>query len=492
MRSLIAVVMIPVLLQAMGKDGYGLIGLLSVYVSLSSLADMGLRQALGRELSEQVAKENKTEFRELSFTALMLYICIASLLVLATLLFAPIFANLLKIPEVLRIDAIRLIRLYGSFSIFLSFITPVLSSGLTAFMRFDLVNNVQMIASLIANIVLLTLVHFLPQHALYLWVGIMLINSVAICAFTFIQYRKICYGGLFSFRYLNFHRLAPLFELGGYMYLLQITFAISNQSAPLIISSFFGTTGVASYQPGGRMSELLRPVVLTLTNQLYPLTTKHHICNATKDLRNVLLWGTKYTFMLGVLVSAGLLLLAEPLCRIWLSDSLGEEYKITVRIMQSWAIIDILTYLTGSQMSVLLGMKKMKFLVWSQVPAAILSIFISIYIVGYTTVGISGVLFGAIVLNIIRRPLLIWYSARQCQLRVSEYFKKSYASALICYFVILITGKGLLLKYPVETLWQLILSALFIGGLWLVLIFFVVLSYDERSKIISSIRQLLK
>ncbi len=44
-RAVIALVMVPILIGAMGKEGYGLIGLFSVLVGLSAVADLGLRSA---------------------------------------------------------------------------------------------------------------------------------------------------------------------------------------------------------------------------------------------------------------------------------------------------------------------------------------------------------------------------------------------------------------------------------------------------------------
>ncbi len=484
MRSLIALVMIPVLLGAIGKDGYGLIGLLSVFVSLSSIADLGLRQALGRELAEQVARKDPQAFKELSTTALFLYVCIAGVLALIGFIIAPNFVEWMKVPETLYAEAIQMVRIYGCCAILLSFVTPVFSSGLTASLRFDLVNNIQTISSLVSNLLLLLLITLFPSEALRLWVAIMLLNSTVVCGLNIFFYKRVCFGGNLRFSNINFGRLKPLFQLGGYMYLLQVTFAISNQSAPLIISAFFGTSGVALYQPGGRISDLLRPVVLTLTNQLYPLTTKHHTNNATKELVGVLLWGTKYTLVLGVLVSSALFLLAEPLCRIWLSGILGESYMVTAHVMKCWAIIDFLTYLTGSQMSVLLGMKEMKFLVWSQVPAALLSVAVSIYIVGYTSYGISGVLYGAILINLIRRPLLIWYTAKKCGIKLSDYLIKSYAGSFFVF--LLLMGTGLLVRnfYHIRSVIQLITFAAVFSLFWLFLAVLFVLTREDRRRII--------
>jgi len=481
-RGIIALLMVPVLLKTMGKDCFGLIGLLSVFVSFSNLADLGLRQALGRELSEQVAKKNNEAFIRLSSTALVLYIVLGSLLSFIGFLISPWFVDVMNVPEFLIDDAVYLIRVYGCFSIIISFIIPVFSSGLTAHLRFDLVNNIQTLTSIVGNLFLLFLIYLIPQKALFLWVGIMLTVSIFNLLLILYFYNKLCIQNNRLSVLFDYSSLKSLFSLGSYMYLLQVTFAISNQSAPIVISSFFGTGGVAVYHPAGRISDLLRPVVLTLTNQLYPLTTNHYSNNDQKKLGSVLIWGTKYTLMLGVLVSSSLYVLAEPFCRLWLSGAL-DDYMITAKIMKSWAIIDLLTYLTGSQMSILLGMKKMKFLVYSQIPAALATILISIYIVGYTNIGIEGVLYGAILLNLIRRPILACYVAKKCKIKISYYFKKSYAGSIIICFLLILLGIIYQYYFEIDKIYHLLIYVLGNVIIWLISVYFIVLTNSEKEQL---------
>lgn len=56
----VAIVMVPFLLRHIGTEGHGLACLLMVIVGLSSIADYGLRGALGRELPERVAQNDNS------------------------------------------------------------------------------------------------------------------------------------------------------------------------------------------------------------------------------------------------------------------------------------------------------------------------------------------------------------------------------------------------------------------------------------------------
>lgn len=464
-RAAIALVMVPFLLDHLGKEGYGLIGLLGVIVSLSSVADLGLRGALGRELAEQVVRNDRQAFSELASTALLLYSGMALILVLAGWSLAPWFVHVFKIPGTLQASAIWIIRLYGSVSIILSFITPVFTAALSSYHRFDIVNAVQIIGGIVSSLMLFVILPVVG-NALYGWAGVMLGYSLVMLVLTVFFFFRFCEGAQIGIRYLNPARLHPLFKLGGYMYALQMTNALAERSDPLVISYFFGPAGVALYQPGGRLSQMIRPVVTMLADQMYPLTTKQHVDNQYEKMQKILILGTKYTLLLGSLFSAGMLVFAEPFCRLWLSKSIGDDYQIAARVMMGWALADMMTYAAGTQWSVLLGIKTLKVLIWTQIPTAVLNILVSIYLVGFTRLGIPGVLAATVLIGFIRRPVLIWYTAKVCRLAPATYFRTAYIRPLCC-FLITFSGACLIrLFVDCNSYGFLAVSAGFAGLVW--------------------------
>lgn len=463
-RALIAMVMVPFLLGKLGKDGYGLVSLMGVIVGLTAVADLGLRGALGRELSEQVAKKDQQAFNELVSTALVLYLSIGLGLALVAWMLAPWFATVFKVPDVLRLDAIRMVRFYGSLSVIISFVAPVFSASLSSYHRFDLINVVQIFGGIVSSLLLFVVISFV-DNALWGWVAVMLVFQLTILLLKIFFFKKFCVGGRIGFGCVNFSRLRPLFQLGGYMYALRLTQTLSARSDPLVISFFFGAAGVALYQPAGKLSDMVRPVVTMLAEQLYPLTTRQHVGNDQEKMQKILLLGTKFTLLLGVLVSVCMFVFAEPFCRLWLEKSIGSDYTVVAKIMMGWAIIDFTTYAAGTQWPVLLGMKKLKFLVWTQLPTAVLNVLISIYLVGYTNLGIPGVVVATIVIGCVRRPILMWHTARECGLSFFTYFRLAYARPLVALIPPLVAA--IYIKQFSSGWLSLILCLCFTGLVWL-------------------------
>jgi len=422
----IALAIVPFLLDSLGKDGYGLIGLLGVIVSLSVVADLGLRQALGRGLSEKVVNQDVEGFRALSSTAMALYLGIATVLIVIQWVLAPWLASVFNVPDRLRDSAIWMIRLYGGASLLLSFIKPVFAAGLQSFLRFDSVNVVQTISVIGSGVLLFICISYVSISPLVVWAVVMFSVLLLDLLLLWILYRRRCFSGKLGLRYLDSRTLKPLLHLGSSMYVLQLTGAIAERSDPLVVSFFLGTAGVALYQTGAKLSQVLRPVVMMLSTQVYPLTTRFHVLDQQDRQKRALVLGTRYTLLFGVVVSAGLVLFAERFCWLWLYGVLGSDYVTVVHVMRLWALASIAEYAGAMHWPLLLGMKRMKFAIAIQVPSAMFNILVSIYLVGFTDLGIPGVLVATILTNLVRRPISIWYVSKVTGLSIAEHLRSAY------------------------------------------------------------------
>lgn len=476
-QMIISLALVPFLLLHMGKDGYGLIGLLGVITSLTTIADLGLRTALGRELAEHVANRDKQAFSEIASTAFAAYLSLAAVFSAILYFAAPWLVGTLKIPESLQSDAQNLLRIYGVWSIILSFVVPVFSAGLASHHRYDVINGVQIAGGILTSM-LLFLVISLVGKPLYGWMLVVMGMGLVTAGCTFLFFLKLYSENPLKPERIHLNRLRSLLHLGGKMYALQLTNIFSERSDPLIISYFLGPAGVAIYQSGQKLSQSLRPIVLMLVTQIDPIATRSHVLNRQDQQQKILIYGTKFTLIFGSLVAAGIISLATPFCSLWLNASLGKEVFIVAEVMTLWACADLLNYAAGSQFPILLGMKKLNFLIWTQLPTALLNIVLSIYFVGFTSLGLASVLYSTIIINLIRRPILMRYTAHQCGLTFRQYFSLSYARPLICFSLTLLAG--LAIRNVAETWSSLVLAAMFISTFWLATTWLIGLSKEER------------
>ncbi|MGZ0020670.1 lipopolysaccharide biosynthesis protein [Nitrosomonas sp. wSCUT-2] len=488
-RGALALIIVPFLLNHLGKEGFGLIGILGVIVSMAAVADLGLRGALGRELAEQLARNDLKIYSELASTALVLYFCLACVLGFAGWLLAPWVVEVLKVSEAMHEDAVSSVRIYGTLSIILSFITPVFSAALSSFHRFDIINSVQLIVGIFSSITLFIVIPVV-ENPLYGWVGVMLVSELSILFLSIIFFRKFCNGAEIGLSYLNIKRLIPLFHLGGYLYVIQLAQTLTNTANSIVLSFFLGPISVALYQPASKLSAMFNPIVMTLAEQLFPLTTKFHTTENKEKLQETFLWGTKYTLLLGSFVSVNIFIFSEPLARLWLFDSLGDDYLIVVQVMKIFAIVDLMTYASGTQWPVLLGMKKLRYLSILLVVTAILNILVSIYFVGFTAVGVAGVLYGTIISKFIRIILLTLHVLELLRVRFFVFFRFSILGPLICLFFSGLCTWILINNYSCDTWVDLMSMVAATTTVWLFCFWFVGLNFNERNHIVAAIKKI--
>jgi len=488
-RLAIALALVPFLLSHLGQEGYGLVGLLGVIVSMAGVADLGLRAALSRELCEQVARKDQQAFNELASTALLLYFLISVFLAAIGFILAPWLVTVFNVTAVLQGDAVRLIRIYGTCAVIFSFITPVFSAALASHHRYDLVNSANMIGGITSSLLLFVVVSIIA-NPIYGWAGVMFVFQAVLLAVNVLFFRRFCHGARLGIKFLNPARLRPLFHLGGYMYMFQLSHAIAEHSDPLVVSYFFGPAGVALYQPGGRFSSMVRPLVMMFSDQMLPLATKSHVENDQRNQKRILYDGTRFMLLMGTLFSVGIAVFAMPFCRLWLEGSLGKDYRTVALIMISWAIVDFTTFVQGTSWSTMLGMG-VKFLrpgAIIRVVASVFNIAISIWLVGYTRMGVPGVLVATIITGLVLRPIFITLVARFCKLSILDYLRNAHLRGLIVAGVLAPLAFAVKKWCDINNYFDLALAAALTGIFWGLLVWLIGLKKQERLLIFYAIK----
>ncbi len=467
-QAAVGLIIVPFLFGHLGKEGYGVIGIVGAIIGMAEIADLGLRQALNRELSEKVAREDAEGFRKLSSSALFLYVIISLLIGALGACFAPSLCSLFRIGPEFRTVTILLLRTYAPFTILLSFITPVFTAGLCSFMRYDIQNKVSMGAHLCSSLMLFVCLSMIDANPFVSWCAVMAGGAILRLGVMYAYYRKICFKGFIGIRYFHFDSLLPLFKLGGVMYVLQLTNMLAQRMDPLIISRFIGLGGVALYEAGSKLPNVINPIVMAGVNQMVPLTTRFHVTENQKREQQTLVLGTKYTLYLGAFFSAGMLLFADSFCHLWLFDKLGEDVRMVALVLKVWAIIKLFNCAGGPQWPIVLGKKRLAFSVWLAVITSVFNVILSVYLVGFTNIGVVGVLIGTMITEIVRRPIAAWYVSWILNMKLRDYFLNGYLAPFGFFVLLLSTGWLLLAKRSFDGWGELVFSGVVLGA-WAVI-----------------------
>jgi O-antigen/teichoic acid export membrane protein len=428
--GLIGFFLVPLLLLRVGKEGYGLTTLVGTVVGLTVLVDLGLRGALGRHLTEHVAKRDERAFNELASSALLVYLLMAAVCAGVCVAFAGPMVRAFRVPDELAPAGVFLIRWYSSSMIVLGFVSPVFSGTIMALGRYDLLNIVGALVAMIRGAGLVVAVWFL-KGGLYGWA----IVSLCACALGVMGNAAVAFRQWPSLRLcaglIRTRALRPLFSLGGSLFTIQATMVVSTQSDPIVLTAFLGPAAVALYSPALSLVSLFRPVISALSDQLSPFATVHHVMGHRARLQGLLIRGTRLTLLMGMLAFVLLGIFASPIMRVWLARPLGAEYSIVASVLTIWAVTDLGMYAIGTQWAVLLAMTRLSLIVRVSVILAAANVLLSIYLVGYTRLGVVGVVIPTALQRLVTWLIITPYTARLSGLTLREYFVASHAPPLV-------------------------------------------------------------
>jgi O-antigen/teichoic acid export membrane protein len=477
-QAIVAFLMVPFLLNSLGKEGYGLATLLGALVSLSSIADFGIRTALGRHLAEQIATENHQRFNELLSSAFLVAVITGAVTGVLCVVLAPTLAEAFKLSSSLTTEARLLIRWYGGVAVPLSFVVPVYSAALSAHGRFDLLNGVSAGITMLNGLALLAVLG-LTTLGLRGWVIVTLGESIIrLLVLRHLVYRFSPFARTVR-QFVRKDALLDLFSLGSYTFALQLAQSFSLTADPFVLATILGPSAVAIYRVGTALPSRMEPLV-NIAAQLHPFATAYYVTEQRTRLHETLIRGTRYTMLLGILPCVVLGVFAEPITRYWLSGSLGPDYRVAAQVLVGWVIVEFLGYAAGAQWPILLAMKKLRFLVWSQLPFAVLNLIVSVFLVGRTSLGVIGVVIATIVIALIRRPIIIVHTARACGLPVRVYVSSAYLRPLTVLVILGGLAAALLLLGVAESILGLLASILGIAVAWLPLCWWVGCTEDDR------------
>jgi len=221
----VAVVAIPMLIEHLGKERFGALGIIGLLIGYLSVFDMGIGQALAYLVADCRGRGQQDHIPSLFQTAILLVIGIGFLLATGFFFAAgPLVSEFLKVPPELQAE-IRLALRCAAFAIPLAILAPCLVSTLEAFQDFRRINLIRIPTSasyFLAPLAVIPFTDTLPPVILAIAVGrIFETTAFFLCCLRHIPH---------PFRHLHFSAALclRLLRFGGWM-------TLSNILLPLMI-----------------------------------------------------------------------------------------------------------------------------------------------------------------------------------------------------------------------------------------------------------------
>jgi O-antigen/teichoic acid export membrane protein len=323
----------PVLLDALGEDGFGFYAVVVAVVGYFAVLDLGLSVSLSRNVALYAAQDDRAAVRQLVTIGVVTYVIVGLALAPVLLLLDGPIVDALDLSGPLRADAPHV--LWWSYAlIFVTLSTSTFRSVLMGLQRMRVIavaEVVSQVAFAVAVVWLLAAGHGLDGVliATYARVG------VATVLLATAARRHV--SPLFS---LSVRRpvLTRVLSFGGWMQVNNLCSIVMLETDRILIGGFVNVAAVSRYEVANRLAMVVRLVPLQLVGALMPAATEVHAAGDEARLDRVYIQASRLLALLS-LGLGGLLAGAGPgLLAVWLGRTVPDAPTILLLLVITFCL----------------------------------------------------------------------------------------------------------------------------------------------------------
>lgn len=307
---------IPVYVQILGPEAYGLIAFYTILLTVAALADVGLSATFSREAARQAEKRNLIHLLSAAERVLLIAVGLCSISVVVTAdWLAAHWLNPERLEVTAAAGALRLMALM----LVPHLLTTLYSAGLLGLQRQVLANLLQaLFVTLRSGLVILPILLWPDLTVFFGWqlgatiLSMLLARAVLVRAMGFRS---------FAVARFDLSALRPHVDYAGGMLAITIIAAINTQLDKLLISRFFPLADFGYYSLASMLAQLPIAIGTPIAIALFPKLTsdiaKGRIDHTADNYER---FGRLIVFV-SSLAALGLALFSREILVLWLGES---------------------------------------------------------------------------------------------------------------------------------------------------------------------------
>jgi O-antigen/teichoic acid export membrane protein len=326
-----AIIAIPVLINGLGTDRFGVLSLAWMMIGYFSLFELGLGQALTQVVAEQVTDTLDAKAPEVVWTAIAIMFLMGLLGGLTVGLISPWLVHSgLKIPEALQVEA-----LHSFYLLAVAIPSVVVTTGLigilAAYQRFGMINAIRVPMGMFNFLAPLTVLPF--SQSLVVVATVLVIGRLLTCAAYVMACRPLM-PPLRTSLALQYADLRRLIRFGAWITVTNVISPIMVYLDRFVIGAILSVAAVAFYATPYEIVTKLLIVPGAILGVLFPAFAASHRQDHSRMVQ-LLVRGTKYI----ALILFPVILLITSFAREGLQLWLGNEFaQYSAPVLQCLAI----------------------------------------------------------------------------------------------------------------------------------------------------------
>jgi len=335
---LVALVAIPLLIEGMGKERFGLLAIIWMGVGYFSLFDLGLGRALTKLVSERLGRNEQSELGPLIWTAFILLALLGLIGSFVLIVLSPLLVTgLLQVPEVLHDEAIAAFRILAV-GVPIVIITAGLVGILEAHQRFRVIAQIRIPLGVLTFAGPLLTLQFTPSIA---WATTVLLVSRAVAMLAYYWAASRVREELRKPRRIDRTQVKPLMSFGGWLTITNIIGPLMTYMDRFFIGAKLGLTAVTYYVTPYEILSRMQMLPQAVMGVMFPAMSTAYGSDSQR-LSVIYMNGSKVLYWTMLPVLAAAFLLGPEALAIWLGEDFRDVSTPVIHWLAAGWMINIL------------------------------------------------------------------------------------------------------------------------------------------------------
>lgn len=330
---LISLLLVPMTLNYVDSETYGIWLTLSSMVTWVHFFDVGINNGLKNKLTEAFANNNMFLAKKYVSTTYAILTLIFLPIMLIVLFITPFvnWASLLNISEQSAIGIASVVSILITYFC-LNFILSTINIVLQADQRPADASFRQFMQQLISLIIIYILTVTTKGSLLYLCIGLCISPLLVISFYTITLYSGRYKQIAPSISFVDFKVAPSLLKLGIMFFVCQIAFLIQTQMANFLIIRYYGAVEVTNYSIASRYFGALLMAWGIIVAPLWAAVTDAVTKNDYEWIKKLIKKFTKLSFFFGIGLIL-MLLISTTVYKIWVGDKVNISFWLSFWVM---------------------------------------------------------------------------------------------------------------------------------------------------------------
>jgi len=460
-QLLLGLIAVPVLIQGVGEEGFGIITFAAVVIGYFNIFDLGISQGVTKYVSQFLAAGDNKKVSEVINTSFGLFIIIGLIICSIVLIGLQFDAlNYLNLEENNYEAGIQIFTVAAFMAIFM-WPRLVLEGAFRGIQDFTTLNLTIGFGRIFSMALAIVLTKYFQLSLLYIFIAFNFDKIVLLFLQYFLLRRKLPFWR-FKWSEVNKSTFNLIFAFSGWVMLSQVALLLEYQTDQLIIVSFIGVSAVTTYVVVFYLFNLIQQISGLACSAIMPVVSEVQAGGNRLLIEKFIYNGSRYHNLLFAPIVIVIFYLSEPFFRLWMGGSYLEYIwlvKLTILfqlIWQSNAFLGSVCY--GLGMSKKLGIIALL--------VGLANVMLSIVLTYY--LGLPGVILGTIIVGSLSVAVEYIWLFPDLEINIKKYLISVFIKAQLPFLIVLV------LIYPAEQYFNwigswsqlIVVGALFTGVIY--------------------------